>query len=83
MTKIPLVYIICYCLLVNFACQNSAPKLELTADEYNQILKEVESAVWAFHKADTSMNANQVIDLIWPECTMLIDGHRYSNVLSH
>jgi len=41
-----------------------------------KIIEEVESAVWAFHKADTSMNAEQIISLIWPECELLIDGNR-------
>ena len=40
------------------------------------VLKEVEEAVWAFHAADTSRNAEAVINLMWPECNMLIDGNR-------
>lgn len=35
---------------------------------------EVEKQVWAFHAADTSMNAEQLINLLWPEFTMLVDG---------
>ena len=44
----------------------------------SQIKKEVEMAVWAFHTADTSKNAAGVIDLLWPEYTMLVDGKRIS-----
>ena len=49
-------------------------------DDFNQqeVLDEVTKAVWAFHHADTSKNASAVIDLLWPEYSMLGDGHRIS-----
>lgn len=37
---------------------------------------EVEDALWAFHAADTSRNAEGVIELMWPEFSMLVDGNR-------
>lgn len=41
-------------------------------------LAEVHEAVWSFHAADTSLNAEAVIDLLWPEFSMLADGQRLS-----
>ena len=48
----------------------------LTANERSSLRVEVEEAVWAFHAADTSRNAEGVIDLMWPEFSMLVDGNR-------
>jgi len=45
---------------------------EITAE----ITAEVETAVWAFHAADTAKNAEAVISLLWPEFYMLADGAR-------
>lgn len=42
------------------------------------IITEVESAVRAFHAADTARDAAAVLDLLWPEYTMLADGKRLS-----
>ena len=39
-----------------------------------RVVAEVEAAVWAFHAADTARDAAAVIDLLWPEYTMLADG---------
>ena len=41
-----------------------------------QIRSEIEEAVWAFHAADTSKNAQGVIDLLWPDFSMFADGAR-------
>ncbi|BFP39291.1 hypothetical protein FGF1_01360 [Flavobacteriaceae bacterium GF1] len=38
-------------------------------------VEQVKSQVKAFHTADTSMNAEGVMDLLWPEFTMLVDGN--------
>jgi len=40
------------------------------------VVEQVEAAVWAFHAADTARNAEGVIELLWPEFTMLVDGRR-------
>ncbi len=37
---------------------------------------QVEAGVWAFHSADTSRSAEGVIDLLWPEFTMMVDGNQ-------
>ena len=52
--------------------------------DYSQLMAEVEAAVWAFHAADTTMSADGVINLLWPEDTMLVDGARvsYSDVVT-
>jgi hypothetical protein len=40
---------------------------------------ELEDALWAFHAADTSRDAEAVINLLWPELEMLIDGQRWNH----
>lgn len=37
---------------------------------------EVEEAVWAFHAADTALDAQAVVDALWPEFYMFSDGKR-------
>jgi len=46
-----------------------------TADA-SRISAEIETAVWAFHSADTARDAEAVIGLLWPDFTMLVDGSR-------
>jgi hypothetical protein len=43
-------------------------------DDLSRVFLEVEDAVWAFHAADTAPNAEGLIDLLWPEFTLLADG---------
>ena len=57
-------------------CSANSQKNSLPTSDLDLVSEEVERAVWAFHQADTSKDAEQVINLMWPECTMLIDGHR-------
>ncbi|MBK5096349.1 MAG: amidohydrolase family protein [Gemmatimonadetes bacterium] len=45
-------------------------------DDLSRVILEVEDAVWAFHAADTARNAEGVIDLLWPDFTMVADGTR-------
>lgn len=60
-------------LLIIVACQQAPAPNNFDADE---VKREVEKAVWTFHAADTSRNAKAVIDLLWPEYSMLADGNR-------
>ncbi len=48
------------------------------------VLEEVEAAVWAFHAADTAMDAEGVVGLLWPDYYMLGDGQRtgYADVVT-
>ena len=48
-----------------------------TTDKFDRdlVTEQVREAVWAFHAADTSRDANAIIDLLWPDCTLLIDGN--------
>ena len=41
-----------------------------------RVVEEVETALWAFHAADTARSAEGVISLLWPEYSMLGDGAR-------
>ena len=45
---------------------------------------EVEEAVWRFHAADTAMDADAVVEMLWPDFYMLVDGSRmtYQEVVS-
>jgi len=55
--------------------EEAGDKSGLEPIEYrDDVRREVEDAVWAFHAADTSRNAEAVIDLLWPEFTMTVDG---------
>jgi hypothetical protein len=61
--------------LSSFACNGA--DFDTSEDMQDaQAVEQVEAAVWAFHAADTSRNADGVIDLLWPEFTMLADGRR-------
>lgn len=66
---------------LTFACSPPSPPPGTTEGEAT--IAEVEAAVWAFHAADTARNAEGVIDLLWPEYSMLADGQRvgYSDVV--
>ena len=67
-------------LLLTSSCAEREPS-ESTFNKA-EVEREVTAAVWAFHAADTSKNAQAVLDLLWPEYTMLADGRRiaYSDV---
>lgn len=45
--------------------------------------REVGAAVRAFHAADTARDAEAIVDMLWPEYEMLVDGERltYSEVV--
>ncbi len=63
-------------LLVLFAgCREQVKK---TATDSTKLIEQVKSRVHEFHAADTSLNAQAVIDLLWPEFTMLANGS-YTN----
>ncbi len=41
-----------------------------------RVVSDIEAGVWALHAADTARDAEAVIDLLWPEYEMLVDGKR-------
>tara|TARA_B100000497_G_C7660360_1_gene397724 strand:- start:10 stop:429 length:420 start_codon:yes stop_codon:yes gene_type:complete len=49
---------------------------EVDSKDLSYVINEIETVVWALHAADTSMNAEGVIDLLWPDANILIDGNR-------
>jgi len=67
---------ICVMIIALMGATGCAPEPE--EGEFDAALIEgaVEDAVWAFHAADTQMNAEAVISLMWPEFSMLADGTR-------
>lgn len=75
--KLPGFFVLVVVLIVG--CKEEAPSYDNV-----QIKNEVEDALWAFHEADTSRNAQGVIDLLWPEYSMLADGRRilYADVVA-
>jgi len=58
--------------LVLNGCKQVKKQITTVADK--NLSQEIENMIWKFHAADTSMNADKVIDLMWPESTLLIDG---------
>ena len=62
------------CLLL-CSCQ---PQVTNTDVDTAEVIEQVRGQVNAFHAADTSLNAQGVADLLWPEFTMLADGNRVS-----
>lgn len=62
-------------LLLFSSCQQPVASTDM---DTAGIIEQVTLQVNAFHAADTSLNAQGVADLLWPEFTMLADGHRVS-----
>ena len=73
-----LLFYFSFIFLLFLSCKDNAPTATGEGLDAAQLREEVEAAVWAFHAADTSRDAEAVIDLLWPECTMLVDGNQYS-----
>lgn len=63
-------------LLLLLACGQQ--QIAETNSDSTQIIQQVKKQVDAFHAADTSLNAQGVVDLLWPEFTMLADGNYVS-----
>lgn len=64
--------------LFAFACIGCAERQgqDLSSNDLDQIVRDVNEQLAAFHTADTTMNAEGVIALLWPEFSMLADGNR-------
>lgn len=50
-------------------------KIEVEKDNSIELIEQVKNQVNAFHRADTTLNSEGVLDLLWPEFTMLSDGN--------
>lgn len=63
-------------MVVFSGCVNSeaGDNQNMSEDAAAQVMVEVEAALQAFHTADTSRNAQGVIDLLWPDYSMRADG---------
>jgi len=59
-------------LLLLSSCTKEVENKEIDSVE---LIEQVKSQVNAFHAADTSLNSEGVVDLLWPEFTMLADGN--------
>ena len=66
-------------MLTPFSCNKTSQQISNNSELVKQ---QVSAQLWAFHHADTTMNAEAAIDLLWPEYTMLVDGNRidYNNI---
>ena len=62
-------------LLIVSGCNQKAEQETIDTE---LIIEQVTEQVQAFHRADTSRNAEGVVALLWPEYTMLVDGHYIS-----
>lgn len=68
-----------FVLLHSFGCRQLETRQPLSNKkelDKQEIINEVQQHLWAFHAADTARDAQGVIDLLWPEFTMLVDGNR-------
>lgn len=71
------ILLVCMALgLSSLACDGTDNDTSEDLQDPRLVVQQVESVVWAFHAADTARNAEGVIDLLWPEFTMLVDGRR-------
>lgn len=65
-------------LTYSLSCSKQSPSVGFNSNEKDIVIQEIENAVWEFYSADTAMNSTKVMNLLWPECSMLIDGNRIS-----
>ena len=71
------ILLVCVALgLSSVACEGTDYDTSEDLQDPRLVVEQVEAAVWAFHAADTARNAEGVIELLWPEFTMLVDGRR-------
>ena len=85
MTRLLFILITILSVTIQTACKQ-ATTTEGPTNEYDkdQVIREITEKVWEFHSADTARNAQGVIDLLWPDFTMLADGNRtkYDDVVN-
>lgn len=60
--------------LILSSCDKQA-KIKKEETDTVGLIEQVKFQVNAFHAADTALNSDKVIDLLWPEFTMLADGN--------
>ncbi len=76
----PILFIVSLIVMLVAACTTAEDpatdeaRAMLLSSVYNEVKAEVEVALWAFHAADTSRNAEAVVQLLWPEFYMMADG---------
>jgi ketosteroid isomerase-like protein len=63
-------------MVVAVGCVEPNEYVGLSEAERSAVVNAVEAATWAFHAADTSRSAEGVLDLLWPEFSLLGDGNR-------
>ena len=61
-------------LLLASSCTNPT-EIQATETDTAAIIEQVKNRVAAFQAADTTLSSDKVIDLLWPEFTMLADGN--------
>lgn len=69
--KISLYPIFCL-LLILLSC---GEKIDVKERNSLELIEQVKNHVNAFQKADTTLSSEGVLDLLWPEFTMLSDGN--------
>lgn len=65
-------------LVIAFVVVAACARPEPDSVSLTSVRADVEAVVWAFHAADTAMDAESVVRLLWPDYEMLVDGQRLS-----
>jgi len=73
-TRVRRVLTVTLAVLFTGSCGRPAQDHDATA--LSHVAAEVAAAVSAFHAADTARSAEAVIDLLWPEFSIMVDGRR-------
>ena len=60
-----------------FGCSDTGDRVAFSNKERIEVTAAIEAATWAFHEADTARSAEGVLNLLWPEFSLLGDGKRF------
>ena len=61
-------------MLTMVSCRENSDSIEKQTDR-SLLIEDVRSQVKSFRQADIELNSEKIIDLLWPEFTMLADGN--------
>lgn len=74
--RITLVTLVSVTVLFQACAEEESPPS--TPSNLSAVAADIEALVRTFHAADTAMDAEAVVNLLWPDYEMLVDGQRRS-----